>query len=389
MTSTTTATATTSTTVTTANTDSNHEEIGLEFIPDQKDFRLNARRIFITIPKCDVSPQEALTRILSNNKTKSCACVIAREQHADGTPHLHILLSKTRPFNINNPSYLDFIGEKRGNYQKVRFFEACLRYVTKKGEYIAHKIDVDSILQSYNKKIIAQNKKKQGKSKLIWEYLNDGKTYEELVKDSELGPFLVLHSSSVKRLAADIQHTKQKELKLLSKPIYCHLIIMGREFDLLSELPFKTKQFWIHGPPNTGKTSLIRKLEDIGLRGYQISTNNDFANYDDALFDFCYIDEFKGQLTIQFLNEFLQGSKMYLPGKYVIGGVVKNRNLPIFILSNYTPEQVYHKKSIYDLAPLISRLNVFEINNYNDYQVITESTRPEVYLTDLYTDEQL
>jgi len=378
------------TTVPTANTDSSHEDSGLELVPDQKDFRLNARRIFITIPKCDVSPEEALKRILSNNKTKTCACVIAREQHADGTPHLHILLSKSRPFNINSASYLDFIGSKRGNYQKVRFYEACMRYVTKKGQYIAHKVDVSSVLQAYNEKIIKANKKKVGKSKLIWEYLQSGKSYEQMVADPELGPFLVLHGNSVKRLSVDILETAAKQLRVISRPIYLHLIIMDKEFDLLAPLPFKTKQFWITGPPNVGKTTLIRKLEEEGLKSYPIPTNGDFARYSDDAYDFCYIDEFKGQLTIQFLNEFLQGSKMFLPGKYVVGGVTKNRNLPVFILSNYLPSQVYHKKSEYDLAPLVSRLNIFELTDYHQYQIINDNREAHrAFITDLYARDAL
>lgn len=165
------------------------------------------------------------------------------------------------------------------------------------------------------------------------------------------------------------------------------------EYDMLANMPFKSKQFWIWGHANVGKSTFIRKLEATGLRGFEIPTNNDFAEWDDLRYDFAYIDEFKGQLTIQFLNMFLQGSKMRLPGKYVIGGKLKDKNLPIFILSNYTPEEVYHKKSSRDLEPLLTRLKVIELKSFNDYQVITEPIRDTngspLFITDLYCDEDL
>jgi len=170
------------------------------------------------------------------------------------------------------------------------------------------------------------------------------------------------------------------------------------EYDLLADMPFKTPQFWIYGPPNTGKSTFITKLEQAGLKGFEIPINNDFANWNDELYDFAYIDEFKGQLTIQFLNLFLQGSTMTLPGKYVAGGRIKKKNLPIFILSNYSPEQVYHKKSVFDLEPLLCRLRVIFLNSFKDYEIRSEAPSPatplliespDIGISDLYSNEQI
>jgi len=375
----------------------NHEETGLEAIPSEKKFRLNSRRVFLTFPQCDLPPETALARIKESDKTKSTAAIVAQEKHKDGHMHLHVYIESPRPFNIRNPSYFDFIGGKRGNYQKVKYRDACIRYVCKENSYVAHEIDVPSVIQKYESrkgsKRSGTGTSDVGPSKRIYQELRAGKSYSDLLKIEDIGGYLVLHSSNVKAIANDFQLERIKELRNQTKPAYLHLIICGREFDLLAEMPFKTPQFWLHGVANVGKTTLIRKLEEAGMQGFQIPANNDFANWDDEAYDFAYIDEFKGQLTIQFLNEFLQGSRMNLPGKYVVGGRIKKKNLPIFILSNMTPDEVFKKKTFVELQPLLSRLHVIEIKSFFDYTIMTEPLRDTngspLYLNELYCDEDM
>jgi len=388
------STNTTSTTVTTANTELNHEETGLAPLESKAKFRLQCKSIFITFPQVETTPEIALQRIKESHKTKSCKVVIAQENHQDGNKHLHLYVEFPKSINIRDEKYFDFICLKHGNLQKVKCKEAVLAYITKETKWIQHEIEVHSILQEWAKKLERKRKRdNQTKSHKIFEYLRTGGTYENMLNDVEIGSFLVLHSNEVKRLAHDFQVLREKEERIKTKPQYCHFIINDMEYDMLANMPFKSKQFWIWGNANVGKSTLIRKFEDTGLRGFEIPTNNDFAEWDDSRYDFAFIDEFKGQLTIQFLNMFLQGSKMRLPGKYVIGGKLKNRNIPIFILSNYTPEEVYHKKTSRDLEPLLTRLRVIELKSYNDYSVLTEPLRDTngspLFISDLYTDEDL
>ena len=44
----------------------------------------------------------------------------------------------------------------------------------------------------------------------------------------------------------------------------------------------------------------------MDFRGYQIPKNGYYNDWTDDAFDFAYIDEFKGQISITFLNEWLQ-----------------------------------------------------------------------------------
>lgn len=59
------------------------------------------------------------------------------------------------------------------------------------------------------------------------------------------------------------------------------------------DLP-KKRHFWIYGPPNSGKTTY--KNKNLG-NAFEIPKNNDFYGY--AGEKVMWIDEFKGQLTIQ------------------------------------------------------------------------------------------
>ena len=81
--------------------------------------------------------------------------------------------------------------------------------------------------------------------------------------------------------------------------------------------------------------------------------------YDDSLFDFAYIDEFKGCLKVQFLNKWLEGVPMTLEARY--HHHMKKKNLTTFILSNYSPDQVYHKMDGIALQALLVRITTIHL----------------------------
>lgn len=75
---------------------------------------------------------------------------------------------------------------------------------------------------------------------------------------------------------------------------------------------FKQKQLFLTGPPNSLKTTFLNILKEY-CSSYVIPTTEDYYDlYGDPEPELCYIDEFKGQKTIQWLNEFLQGGDMHL-----------------------------------------------------------------------------
>ena len=113
----------------------------------KKQWRLNTRTLFLTYPKCSLSVEEARDLLLEKleGPTVQDWC-IAREEHQDGTPHLHCYLKLSRKVNIKDPSKLD-LKEFHGNYQGCRSPKCVLKYVTKGGKYISNMGEVEEHLK--------------------------------------------------------------------------------------------------------------------------------------------------------------------------------------------------------------------------------------------------
>jgi hypothetical protein len=365
---------------------------GTEELPKTKNFRFQGRAVFLTFPQCNTPLQVAAENIRKQNKINIEEFVISCEKHEDGNPHLHAYIRFGKKLSIRRSDFFNYIGGKQPNIQKVKNKDYCIAYVAKNGEFISHQVDVPAIVAAVEKKKELKKRKIEKKNVLVFNAVKSGKSYDDLLCDELLGPYLVTHSNSVKTFLVDYEDMLQKRRKPNEIPNIVIMEIHGIRYNLRKNWEFKEKQFYIFGPPDCGKTTLIMTLEKVGLRGFEIPKNNDFARYDDQLYDFAYLDEFKGQVTVQFLNEFLQGSKMTLPGKYVQGGRIKKKNMPIFILSNYSPTEAYVNKTIFDLQPLLSILHVIELKDKGQYSIFTEETISDlspIAISDLYSDEIL
>lgn len=93
--------------------------------------------MFVTYARCRLQPDAAIKQLLSLLPDLSDYAV-AREMHADGRPHLHLLLRHRDPknskFDIRNPRDLDLVdGSKvrHPNIQAAREPERVLYYLSK------------------------------------------------------------------------------------------------------------------------------------------------------------------------------------------------------------------------------------------------------------------
>ena len=85
-------------------------------------------------------------------------------------------------------------------------------------------------------------------------------------------------------------------------------------------------------------------------------------------YDLAIMDEYHGQKTIAFLNAFLEGVPMKLCRRNLFP-LTKKKNIPVIILSNFTPKEVYKNKEDGCLEALLSRLLVVEVPNMDDETV--------------------
>lgn len=303
------------------------------------EFRLNCKNLFLTWPKNNCDPCQVCQNLIQHfgvdNMTYVC---VSQEEHEDGSPHLHALVCLKKKCNITSAANLDKIGGgKHGNYQSAKNVKDVHDYVKKGGLFFEHGS--------------CPVKPNETKSKLVAVALLSGKGLEHVI---EMDPgFSLLHLRTIKEFQNEV---KMMNLKKKTKPPPLIYSAWGHQIEIGLPREFKQPQYWIWGSPNTGKTSFINDLTLHGFTGYQIPLNDDHCEWDDDLYDFAYVDEFHGQLSITFLNQFLQGSalKMNVKGR----STYKRVNIPTFILSNFSPETAWKNVSPVSLHSLKTRLHI-------------------------------
>lgn len=325
-------------------------------------FRMQGKRFFLTFPQCLTTKEQAATNLKGKWPVPEplSGYVIAEEAHADGTPHLHLLLTFTVKMQFYSPDVFDFIGGKHGNYQTARSLRGTLEYVTKKGVYCSEGLDVKSLLS-----------KKGNKSTEMALLCKEGKTLEEI---NDLDPGYVLNNK--RKLEEYLAWTSLVAMRNEKRPWVPlndddghfgspedYVIAGWLNENIKQRRKFKGKQLYVWGPPNTGKTTMVNQLNKR-LSVYFVPRDEDFYDgYRDAAYDLAVLDEFTHTKTMQWLNQFLDGQTMTLRIKG--GQVVKKDNIPVIILSNYPPEVNYSK--LFDsgkLTPLLERLLVVEVSSF-------------------------
>jgi len=152
----------------------------------------------------------------------------------------------------------------------------------------------------------------------IAESLQSGSSPVDILKQHP--GFYLLNKQKVDSLYTMLQSEK---LKPLLKPWPANLLYQGTSSstrllvdwcnsNINCKRPFKQKQLYLFGPVNSRKTSFLKVLLEYCTSAI-IPTDEDwFDLYTVPEPQLCYMDEFKGQRKIQWLNEFLQGGPMHI-----------------------------------------------------------------------------
>lgn len=324
-------------------------------------FRMAGKNFTITFPQCDVKKEVAVARIEQKYESELKGYLVCEEDHKDGTPHLHVFLSFLKKKNFKGEGCFDFIAGQHGNYQVTKSVRDWVTYCTKGPNYVAKGVDVESI-----------KKKKSPKNEEVAQSIIAGKSLAE-INHSNAG-YVMINKRKIEEYESWIKCENSKKQKLewvppstdgltdanlqIAKWI-CSNIRVDRKF--------KAPQLYVHGPRNLGKTSLIEWLEKY-LSVYHMPTTEEFYDQYSDDFDLVVVDEFKGQKTIQWMNQFLQGSAMPIRKKG--SQAMKYKNLPVVILSNYGLSECYPKAANDGrLSTLECRLEVVEVDSFIDFYV--------------------
>lgn len=321
----------------------------------------NLKKWFLTFPHSGTTTkEEALARLQIVLKGSLDGCLIAQELHADGTPHLHIGLWLKKAVKTTNSRFFDFVCGKHGNYLKMRSPAGTLEYLHKSdANPLSHGTIPSRAVKKRSKRNL-DGKDSGGpralKSTSIAEAIRSGASIRQIF-EADPGYFL-LHKGKIQDLHAFCAVSAMNEsltpwplnMNYLGEDEATRTIAEWLKSNIKSTRPFRAPQLFISGAKKLYKTTMVELLR-LSLRIYDIPMTEDFYDmYDDSLYDMCLMDEFKGQKTIQWMNLFLQGNTMNLRQKG--HQVLKRRNLPVIILSNFTLEECYHKAVAVDPTKL-------------------------------------
>lgn len=101
----------------------------------------------MTYPRCDVPPQAVLEYLQEKHQIKEY--VICREEHQDGTPHVHAFVKVVKKISFKHDLF--DLPEHHGHYEVAKSWKAVQKYVTKDGNYISS-FDIDSARAKTGKK---------------------------------------------------------------------------------------------------------------------------------------------------------------------------------------------------------------------------------------------
>lgn len=308
---------------------------------------------FLTFPQTNCPKELAKERLLTAQRIQIKGFMIAQEQHQDGNHHLHIGLWLHKKATVP-PNYFDFVVGKHGNYLRMRSGYGTVNYLTKEDttpiSYGLVPVPGSAVAkeQTANKKAMKSQSGSRSKSNLsitITTAIQSGCSERE-VHDIDPGYFLREKRKIQEYItwwASQQANTKSlswKELTYNGTDVNTRLIVDWLNLNIKKSRAFKQEQLYISGPMNSRKTSLLLKLSEY-LRTYEIPMEDFYDLYPHPEPDLLWMDEYKGQKTIQFLNLIAQGAPMTLRIKGA--QKMKLKNIPLIVLSNLTIAQCYHK----------------------------------------------
>ncbi len=329
----------------------------------QKGCSFQVTNLFITWPRCDVDKQES--GLLLRELLGPLFLVVAEEAHADGTPHLHAFVKLKRRTRVHHYD-LDLIVGKHGNYQSARSVVNCIRYCAKDSDYYSFGINVQSYLET-------ADGRHSSTATLVFLLIKNGSDLKEVY---DMYPAYSMNNKS--KIEEWIDYFEgESNMHIDRVPWIEAKNVLERDvvenvMDEIADWLTKNvrtprilgqKHLYIWGATMMGKTTLYNKLKTY-LNIYRMPSGKWHPKYRNGVFDMIVFDEFRGQQTVTFMNQICDGGDLYLESKG--GGRTYNDFLPILVLANLLPGDIYVKVPTVILEAFERRFHFVNVNDFID-----------------------
>jgi len=249
-------------------------------ISEQMAFRLQAKQLWLTYPRCPIPKDEALAQLQYDLGLVVSKYIVAEELHADGASHIHAWLLLKEKCDIRDPnaldlnSYISEIGMEEGthyhgHYQACRLKARCQKYCMKDGNYLTNLSAWELPTTSTAKKvwIAAIQRAKQGETSEAAAMIMHESPQQFIISNTSIMAYLqsLKETTYAAPMIPDMTRYKTKSFPTWD--------------------PLKTLILW--GPSGIGKTSLaIHLLHGKGLLVSQIDSLRRFGpNYSGIILD--------------------------------------------------------------------------------------------------------
>lgn len=274
---------------------------------------------------------------------------IAIESHADGNPHLDMLIIFEKKIPLI-PTQLDFLCNKHGNLTRYRSLnQAILDYGSKEDTPLSNLQNVDYILneQDIKKDPITFLMKQVDKDPFgfdfieycgnnnyfttiqRWSYVkNKIKDYQEFVTNKYLKSKPGIPEITKEKIQSSLTDSEYQHY--LSRPFYQTIINYLNQISLHGwNRPTHSKQLYIRGRSRIGKTSLIETIQKY-TSVYPVGTINWFPEFKNQTYKLMFWDEAKlNMMSFNQLLMLMDGRPFHLPFK---GGSTPKRDNQLWIM---------------------------------------------------------
>ena len=329
-----------------------------------RDRKISFQQGIYTIPHLkDVSLQRWHDLTVEGIGDRFDSFTIAKERHSDGEwEHIHCWMKFAKCFTCYPTTFDKVFPEKhgnlavmkKGNVKKHQFY--MLRYVTKGGEFLDWPIDWDCrawMLENTpaSVKHVDSCRKKTKRDDIATKIIEEDYSKPYNIAKEEPGYFME-RSKQVQDFMEYVHEAREADKKKNTKwtvlqetkewgPSWLKVI---RWLNFMIRQPShhigRPRHLFVHGNTRLGKTTrLINPLKER-LHCYML-TKDELQNMpwrDD--YDLCIMDDFKGQKSIIWMNEFLGSKNMLMR---VPGGthMRKTRIVPTIVISNFPLARYY------------------------------------------------